>query len=176
MTGVVIRPARLREVSQIVDMYADVAAEGRWIGREVPFDLEETRQRFGASIDAAEHYSVVAELADQSVPHGAQHPYGGLAGYLHLGVTPYGVADLGMHVAASRRGQGVGRALLVAAIDWARAEPGVHKIALQVWPHNEAAQNLYRSSGFAQEGYLRQHYRRKNGELWDAVIMGLALP
>jgi RimJ/RimL family protein N-acetyltransferase len=48
----------------------------------------------------------------------------------------------------------------------------VHKIALQVWPHNEAALALYRSSGFEQEGYLRQHYRRKNGELWDAVVMG----
>ena len=117
----------------------------------------------------------LADQADQAGPGDRISPYGGLAGYVHLGVAPYGVADLGMHVAASMRGQGVGRALVVAAIAWARAEPGVHKIALQVWPHNDAAQHLYRSCGFEQEGYLRQHYRRKNGELWDAVVMGLVL-
>jgi hypothetical protein len=24
-----------------------------------------------------------------------------------------------------------------------------------------------------EEGRLRRHYRRRNGELWDAVVMGL---
>jgi RimJ/RimL family protein N-acetyltransferase len=44
-----------------------------------------------------------------------------------------------------------------------------------VWPHNQSARRLYRSFGFEEEGYLRRHYRRRNGELWDAVIMGLLL-
>jgi RimJ/RimL family protein N-acetyltransferase len=68
----------------------------------------------------------------------------------------------------------VGSALLSAAIAWAR-EAGAHKVALQVWPHNEAAIALYRKFGFEQEGRLRRHYRRRNGELWDAVVMGLCL-
>ena len=38
-----------------------------------------------------------------------------------------------------------------------------------------AALALYRKFGFEQEGYLRSHYRRANGELWDAVVMGLLL-
>lgn len=172
MTGVVVRLARLDEVRHIVQLYADVAGEGRWIGRELPFDLDETRQRFAAGIDAADHYNVVAELSAGGDRAAAGAGRGGLVGYLHLGIAPYGVADLGMHVAAPMRGRGVGRALLDDAIAWARSEPRVHKIALQVWPHNEAALALYRSSGFEQEGYLRQHYRRKNGELWDAVVMG----
>jgi RimJ/RimL family protein N-acetyltransferase len=174
MTAAVIRPARLGEVPRIVDLYADVAAEGRWIGRELPLDLEATRERFGASIGAADHYATVAELTGLAAD-GTPHPFDGLVGYLHLGVAPYGVAELGMHVAAAARGQGIGRALLADAVAWARAEPTVHKIALQVWPHNERAQNLYRRAGFVQEGYLHQHYRRHNGELWDAVVMGLVL-
>jgi RimJ/RimL family protein N-acetyltransferase len=48
-------------------------------------------------------------------------------------------------------------------------------VALQVWPHNHAARALYRRFGFADEGLLRRHYRRRNGELWDAVVMGLVL-
>jgi RimJ/RimL family protein N-acetyltransferase len=48
-------------------------------------------------------------------------------------------------------------------------------VALQVWPHNQAARRLYLRHGFAEEGLLRRHYPRRNGELWDAVVMGLVL-
>src|SRR5438132_10638636 len=29
--------------------------------------------------------------------------------------------------------------------------------------------------GFEEEGLLRRQYRRRNGELWDALVMGLLL-
>ena len=89
-------------------------------------------------------------------------------------ILSYGVADLGMLVTPDWRGRGVGSALLTAGIDWARAA-GAHKISLQHWPHNDTARALYERFGFEQEGYLRRHYRRKNGELWDAAVMGLLL-
>jgi RimJ/RimL family protein N-acetyltransferase len=99
---------------------------------------------------------------------------GRLAGVLGIEVESYGVADFGMMVDADMRGRGVGSALLAAAMEWARSA-GAHKIALQVWPHNEAAIALYRKFGFVEEGRLLRHYRRRNGELWDAVVMGLSL-
>jgi RimJ/RimL family protein N-acetyltransferase len=46
---------------------------------------------------------------------------------------------------------------------------------LEVWPHNTAAIALYRRVGFVEEGRKRRHYRRRNGELWDAVLMGMEL-
>ena len=97
-----------------------------------------------------------------------------LVGELGLHLARYGVADLGMLVAAGWRGRGVGTALLAEAIDRAR-KAGAHKIALQVWPHNAAAIALYERFGFEREGLLRRHYRRRSGELWDAVVMGLRL-
>ena len=63
---------------------------------------------------------------------------------------------------------------LAEAIDQARTA-GAHKVALQVWPHNAAAIALYERFGFQREGYLTRHYRRRSGELWDAVVMGLPL-
>jgi RimJ/RimL family protein N-acetyltransferase len=60
------------------------------------------------------------------------------------------------------------------AVERAR-QAGVHKLALQVWPHNTAAIALYERFGFRREGHLRSHYRRRSGELWDAVVMGLPL-
>lgn len=85
-----------------------------------------------------------------------------------------GRADLGMQVAAEYRARGVGTALLRATIEWARAK-NAHKVTLQVWPHNEQARRLYEPFGFLEEGRLRRHYRRRTGELWDAIIMGLVL-
>src|SRR5579859_6224238 len=57
------------------------------------------------------------------------------------------VADLGLMVAKHARGQGVGRALLEAAVEWARSA-GIRKLELHVFPWNEAAIHLYERFGF----------------------------
>jgi ribosomal protein S18 acetylase RimI-like enzyme len=79
-----------------------------------------------------------------------------------------------MAVAAARRGLGVGGALLDTAVAWCRSM-ALSKISCQVWPHNGAALALYRSRGFLIEGRLRRHWRRRNGQLWDTITMGLVL-
>jgi RimJ/RimL family protein N-acetyltransferase len=86
----------------------------------------------------------------------------------------FGFGELGMWVAADRRGRGVGTALVAAAIEWAR-ERGLHKLTLGVFPHNEAAIALYRKFGFVEEGRRVRHFRRSSGELWDVIEMGLLL-
>jgi ribosomal protein S18 acetylase RimI-like enzyme len=136
--------------------------EGRWIASEAPVDRPAALKRMRERLTRDETVSL---LADDD---------GLLVGSLGLEVTSYGVADLGMLVAPERRGQGIGSALLDAGIEWARSHDA-HKIALEVWPHNEPAIGLYRKFGFEEEGRLRHHYRRRTGELWDAIIMGLSL-
>jgi RimJ/RimL family protein N-acetyltransferase len=79
-----------------------------------------------------------------------------------------------MQIAAEYRRHGVGRALLEEIIAWAQAN-NAHKVTLQVWPHNQQARDLYERVGFVDEGLLRRHYRRRNGELWDAIVMGLVI-
>jgi RimJ/RimL family protein N-acetyltransferase len=79
------------------------------------------------------------------------------------------VADLGLMVAAGHRRQGIGRALLERAVEWAR-DQGIEKLELHVFPYNEPAIRLYEQFGFEREGLRRGHYRR-GGELVDAVLM-----
>jgi RimJ/RimL family protein N-acetyltransferase len=95
-------------------------------------------------------------------------------GNLGVHLAPYGVGEIGMWVAGPWRGRGVGSALLEAGIEWARSV-GAHKVALSHWPTNRAAVALYEKFGFVEEGRLRRHYRRRSGELWDAVVRGLVL-
>jgi RimJ/RimL family protein N-acetyltransferase len=79
------------------------------------------------------------------------------------------VADLGLMVTATHRRRGIGRALLEAAVVWAR-EARVRKLELHVFPHNEPAIELYERFGFRREGYRRGHYRR-GPQFVDAILM-----
>jgi RimJ/RimL family protein N-acetyltransferase len=157
-----VRPAREQDVDAVVDLLVAVAADGRWIGMEAPVDTARRRKLLIEALNDRRSAQLVA-TAD-----------GRVIGQLGMELAGYGVADLGMVVAEEWRGRGVGSALLDAGIDWARGA-GAHKVALQVWPHNQAAIGLYEKFGFVREGVLRRHYRRRNGELWDAVVMGLQL-
>jgi RimJ/RimL family protein N-acetyltransferase len=76
-------------------------------------------------------------------------------------------------VAASHRRQGIGTALLHAAVGWAR-DVGVHKLELHVFPYNEGAIALYERFGFRREGYRRAHYRRADGYV-DAILMAFTV-
>ena len=140
-----------------------VAGEGRGIGAELPLDVERDRRMIEGSITSEIQQSFVAVDDD-----------GALIGNLGIELHGYGVAELGMMVSSEWRGRGVGSALLRAAVDWARSV-GAHKVALQHWPTNERAAALYEKFGFVEEGRLRRHYRRRSGEVWDAVVRGLVL-
>ena len=154
------------DVEGCVDVLETVVNEGLWLGAQPPFDRADRRERLLADLARERATSFVA-VADED---GQER----VVGHLHLHVAPYGVADFGMCVAPEHRGRGVGRALVAAAIEAAR-RLGAHKVTLQVWPHNGPARRLYRRFGFVDEGRLRRHYERRNGELWDAIVMGLVL-
>ncbi len=162
MTVVGVRRAQPEDIDAVVDMFVAVVEEGRWLGTQAPVDRDTQYERFLHDATSDEAVSLVAVVDAEVV------------GHARVDLAPYKVAGLGMMVDARWRGRGVGGALVRAAIDAAR-DLGAHKVALQVWPHNEAARRLYLRHGFVEEGLLRRHYPRRNGELWDAVIMGLVL-
>jgi RimJ/RimL family protein N-acetyltransferase len=103
----------------------------------------------------------------------AEREDGTLVGRLSVGRDPHPasthVADVGLMVALDARRQGVGTALLRAAVDWARGA-GVRKLELHVFPWNDAALALYGAFGFEREGFRKGHYRR-GGEFVDAILM-----
>ena len=76
---------------------------------------------------------------------------------------------LGMGVAASHRGQGVGSALLLATLEAATAR-GIMRVELVVRADNAAAIRLYERNGFELEGRLR-NYLVVDGQAYDALQM-----
>jgi RimJ/RimL family protein N-acetyltransferase len=159
----VIRLAHPRDAGTLVALAEEVAAEPEgWLISEGGWRTVVDERRFLRALrryrDAAVY---VAETEE------------GIVGRLSLGRDPHPasrhVADLGLMVAATHRRQGIGRALLDQAVEWAR-EVGVRKLELHVFPHNEAALALYEDFGFRREGYREEHYRRGSGYV-DAILM-----
>jgi RimJ/RimL family protein N-acetyltransferase len=160
-SDIAIREAIATDFEDWFRLYDTVAAEGRWIGGEAPSDKVARQRVFDEYLGDPDAVTFLAE-ADGRL-------FGTLGVEVHRGI-----ADLGMMVDARWRGRGVGSALMEACIAWA-TKHGAHKLVLEVWPHNTVAQSLYRKYSFEQEGLFKRHYRRRNGELWDAVRMGLVL-
>jgi ribosomal protein S18 acetylase RimI-like enzyme len=158
VTAFEVRRGRLEDARELAELFAAVAEERNGIATEPPVDVASRTRQFAASMTG----TIVAVAA------------GDLIGSLHVDAARSGVGELGMAVALPWRGRGVGSALLSAAIEKARNE-GLHKLSLEVFPHNDAAIALYRKFGFIEEGRRLKHYRRASGELWDSIAMGLVL-
>ena len=163
--SVTIRPATHADLDDLLDLREAVAGEGVWIGAQLPLDREGDRARHLDTIERqADGTSALFLVAEVD---------GALVGSLVV-LARVGIGHLGMNIADGHRGQGIGGALLAAATDWAGGA-GAHKLELEHWPWNSRARALYERFGFVEEGYRRRQYRRKDGSLWDSVVMGLVL-
>ncbi len=159
--GCLIRQAGPADLDAWFALFDEVAAEGRWIGAEAPVRRRWAEPMFARLVDDESTDVLLAEIGTALVGSGSIE--------LQLGR-----AEIGMMVRDGFRREGVGSALLDGCIEWAK-QRGAHKVTLSVFPHNEPAVALYRKLGFRSEGRLVRHWRRRNGELWDVIPMGLEL-
>jgi len=82
------------------------------------------------------------------------------------------ICRLNIVVYPTKQGQGIGRALMTHALEWATGVAGVEKIELLVRASNHRAIRLYQSLGFEEEGRLRQRIKVEETYL-DDITMGL---
>jgi len=166
----VVRPADPADAEQLTRLAEAVSAEPEaWlISADGEWRSVGDERRYLKAVRRYPHAAVfVAERARD----------GAIVGRLSLARDTHPasahVADLGLMVASDFRRHGVGRALLEAAVDWARGA-GVRKLELHVFPWNEPAIALYERFGFEREGFRKAHYRRAD-EYVDAILMAYAV-
>ncbi|MGH9116345.1 MAG: GNAT family N-acetyltransferase [Acidimicrobiales bacterium] len=106
---VVIRPRRPDEAEAFIALFEAIAAEGEWIEAEAPLsDERRGRMRATTEVPPAGTATFVAEGA------------GELVGWVWVGLDGHGPVDLGMGVADSWRGRGIGSLLLERAVAWSK--------------------------------------------------------
>jgi diamine N-acetyltransferase len=116
----------------------------------VDLDVREDQRRFVAPVS---RYLCLCAYED------VWRPLGGYDGDVPVGFLMWGrdPAD-GSHwiggvvVDAAKQGQGYGRAMLAAAVEFLRRLPGCTQIALSYQPENAVARALYASLGFVETG------------------------
>src|SRR5919197_4235959 len=123
MSEVVIRRATPPDAAELVALARAIGAEPeRWLITASDWRGASDERRYLRSIRRSSHAAVFVAEAPE-----------GIVGRLSLARDPHPasphVADLGLMVARSHRGRGIGRALLAAAVEWARAND-VRKIEL----------------------------------------------
>ena len=107
-----IRPAEAADRLPLALLFAAVAEERDGIGAEPPVDVERRAAAWELDRDAGRGRGG-AEVVGE---------------WCFVDESGFGFGELGMMVAAGRRGRGMGTALVAAAIDWARTR-GLHKLA-----------------------------------------------
>ena len=122
--------------------------------------LDGTREWLAAR--GPRHPVVVAELDGSVVGWGSLNTFNARAAYDH-------VADFSLYVERARRGEGIGRQLLGALVDRARAIR-YHKMVLAALASNAAGVALYTRAGFTHVGIYREH-GQLDGRWVDVVIM-----
>lgn len=83
------------------------------------------------------------------------------------------VADFGATIAEPWRGRGLGRLMLETLIAWARDNPRILRLTLDVMADNTRARRMYELAGFRQCAYERRAYRQPDGSFADAIKMDL---
>ena len=161
-----VRSIHTDDIEELGRGFKSVVDEKRWLGLQPPVTDAGMADWIRERIDDGRRFFVLED--DAANPPAA-------VGLIDLHDTrTRGVQALGMWILPGYRGRGGGRMLLEALID--ARPPDVHKIELEVWPHNEAAIGLYERMGFEREGLRRDHYRRRDGRLHSSLIMARLFP
>ena len=149
-TEVLVRHAEPRDATALIDLVNALAREAALLF-VLPIDpatgVPSVLQYLEAM--AASGNSAVLVAAGTGRLVGLATANGGVHG------AKRGVVEIGIGVRAANQGIGVGKALLNALEQWARAK-GLHRLQLPVVTSNEPALALYRRMGFTVEGVLRQ--------------------
>lgn len=110
----------------------------------------------------ARHPVLVAERGGLILGWGSLNPFSERAAYRF-------VADCSIYVARERRGTGIGKRLLDALIERARALE-YHKLVLSAFAWNESGVSLYKSRGFREVGIYKEQ-GQLDGRWVDTLIM-----
>ncbi|MEL6253069.1 MAG: GNAT family N-acetyltransferase [Bacteroidota bacterium] len=103
---------------------------------------------------------------------------GEIAGILNVNASTKArlqhIGTFGITVLKKYWGKGIGSLLMQAMIDWAKANPIIRKINLEVLTDNPSAIALYKKFGFEIEGTLKRSLFLE-GKFFDSYAMGLLI-
>lgn len=171
MSEFTIRPITVEDAAAFNAYRRRIADEpDNFIGHSVgeyTRSVEEERERILKALDDNEQQILLAEAQGEIIGQCTCRGASAVSAVRH-------VVGLGIDVDSRYRGKGVGSALMHEMIGWAKTNPIIRRVELDVFAHNRHAINLYLKCGFVIEGRKRAAYF-KYGRFVDAYLMALML-
>jgi len=168
--SLILRRVKPADAAAIAEQFSDPEVFGATL--QLPYPSEElwSQRIAGMNPPAAGSNEMVlaAVLDDKPVGLAGLHPVGASVRRRHSMM-------LGITVAKASQGQGVGRALMTALLDYADNWAQILRIELTVFHDNERAIRLYERHGFEHEGRMRA-YAMRSGAYEDVLTMARLHP
>jgi putative acetyltransferase len=163
MTSLTIRRANTGDAAAIARVFADPDTYPGTL--QLPYPSEAGwRARLESQVaPGSQDQVLVAERAGQLVGMAGLHPAGAVLRRRHA-------MYVGIAVAQTAQGQGVGKALMTGLLDLADNWLGVLRLELTVFADNAPAIGLYERMGFERDG-LQRGYALRHGRYEDALMM-----
>jgi L-amino acid N-acyltransferase YncA len=171
MPDFIIRKAVADDAASFIEMIKSIVAEHPDV--DMPFTLDE----YTVTAEGIAEWMTTANETENAIFLVAEAD-GQLIGTLicqggRLRADRH-TTSLSIYVRKDWRDQGVGKALMQYAIDWAKSTGIIKRIHLEVYARNQRGVHLYEKFGFEHEGRKRRVYYQ-GGEYVDMLIMGLLL-
>ena len=165
---VVIRTVRLEDASAVLKSMQQMAGESEFLSEGAGgynLTLEEQATFIQRHLDHHHAFFVVAQMEDEIVGVLTFAP-GDKKRTAHWG-------EFGMSIRQIYWGQGIGKKLLGLLIKWARANPHLDRIMLNVDANNLRGRSLYQKLGFLEEGLQHKAIKFTDGRYSDNVLMAM---
>jgi phosphinothricin acetyltransferase len=160
-----IRDAEPCDAEGVAAIYNDAVAHTTAIWNEVPVDAA-NRAAWIAERRTAGFAVLVAVVGLEVLGYAAYGPFRSFDGYRHT-------VEGSVYVGASRRGSGIGEALMIALIERARASK-FHVLVAAIEANNAASIRLHEKLGFVAVGHMKQ-VGAKFGQWLDLALLQLTL-
>lgn len=159
-----VRSASIEDAAAIAAIYNQGIAERAATFETTPRTVDDIVQRLAD----LQRYPLLVATDENGVVGWA-----GLSGYRPRDCYA-GIGEFSVYLDKGARGRGIGRQLLQALVDVARAQ-GYWKLLSRIFPFNTASRALCRSVGFREIGVYHKH-GQLDGRWLDVVIVERLIP
>jgi RimJ/RimL family protein N-acetyltransferase len=164
---VTIRQAELGDAERLLVCLKTYITQSEYIPKlehEIKLTLEQEQEWILSFLKNENSLLLVAEYE------------GEIIGNIDLTGSPRKVMEhtavVGMGMLQEWRNSGLGTALLTLSIDWAKVNPTLELLWLQVYTDNKLGLGLYRKMGFEENGIIKNYFKRE-GIYADNLTMTL---
>lgn len=164
--SITIRSARVGDAEQILEYLKRIISEGAYMRtapEEFTLTVEQEAEWIRKHLDAPGKLMILAEAESRIVG------YLNFCNYEKKRLSQNG--SFGISVHKEWRNLGIGRLLIETMLDWARRNPLIEKVYLEVFASNERAIHLYQKLGFVEEGRKSRHVKFSDGYFEDEILM-----